>query len=193
MFGSRSARSAFRSRWTIQNMPTSVRVHIDDLPLDSKGPYEIKLTAGVPVEVRPLLDGKPTNLDGVFLLWSDGRSWRKGASPEENGGEHASIIRLAAGQEQRAGRETRWRSGDTLQQDRRLRSDGGRVEDARRAATTEFAHPRVFERQRATARPSRTHCDSNSSPGRRRQSREMDELDRDPARRYVHDRRLAGR
>ena len=58
-------------------------LHID-VPLESKGPYEIKLTPGVPVEIRPLIDGKPTTLDGVFLLWSDGRSWRKGAAPEKS-------------------------------------------------------------------------------------------------------------
>lgn len=57
-------------------------LHID-VPLESKGPYEIKLTSGVPVEVRPLIDGKPTALDSMFLLWSDGRSWRKGVSLEK--------------------------------------------------------------------------------------------------------------
>jgi beta-lactamase regulating signal transducer with metallopeptidase domain len=51
-------------------------LHID-VPLESKGPYEIKLTRGVPVEIRPLIDGKRTSLDDVFLFWSDGRSWRK--------------------------------------------------------------------------------------------------------------------
>ena len=56
-------------------------LHID-VPLESKGPYEIKLTPGVPVEFRPLIDGKPTTLDDVFVLWSDGRSWRNGAALE---------------------------------------------------------------------------------------------------------------
>ncbi len=41
---------------------------------------------GTPVEIRPLIDGKATGLDGVFLFWSDGRSWRKGAAPEKTAG-----------------------------------------------------------------------------------------------------------
>ena len=67
-------------------------VHID-VPLESEKPYEIKLTPGVPVDVRPLIDGRPTNLDGIFLLWSDGRSWRQDGSPKKmaNG-----TLRLAA-------------------------------------------------------------------------------------------------
>ena len=57
-------------------------LHID-VPLESKGPYEIKMTPGVPVDVRPLIDGKPAPLDDVYLLWSDGRSWRKGPWPRK--------------------------------------------------------------------------------------------------------------
>ena len=57
-------------------------LHID-VPLESKGPYEIKLTPGVPVDIRPLINGKPTTLDDVFILWSDGRSWRKGVALEK--------------------------------------------------------------------------------------------------------------
>lgn len=53
------------------------------MPLESKGPYEVKLSRGVPLEIRPFIDGKAISLDGVFLLWSDGRSWRKGVAPEK--------------------------------------------------------------------------------------------------------------
>ncbi len=58
-------------------------LHID-VPLDSKGPYEVKLQSGVPVEIRPLIDGKAISLDSVFLFWSDGRSWRKGPASEKS-------------------------------------------------------------------------------------------------------------
>lgn len=57
-------------------------LHID-VPLEKSGPYEVTLTAGVPLEIRPLVDGKPASLDDVFALWSDGRSWQPGASPEK--------------------------------------------------------------------------------------------------------------
>ena len=57
-------------------------LHID-VPIESGEPYEIKLAAGVPVEIRPLIDGKPTRLDDVFAFWSDGRSWIPGSMPEK--------------------------------------------------------------------------------------------------------------
>ena len=56
--------------------------HID-VPLETKGPYEIKLAGGVPLEIRPLLDNKPADLEDLFALWSDGRSWRPGAAAEK--------------------------------------------------------------------------------------------------------------
>ena len=60
-------------------------LHID-VPPESERPYEIQLPPGVPVEIHPLIDGKAINLDGVLLVWSDGRSWRKGAAPEKMAG-----------------------------------------------------------------------------------------------------------
>ena len=57
-------------------------VHID-VPLEKSEPYEIKLMAGVPLEIRPLIDGMPIELDDVFARWSDGRSWLPGVSPEK--------------------------------------------------------------------------------------------------------------
>jgi beta-lactamase regulating signal transducer with metallopeptidase domain len=60
-------------------------LHVD-VPRKAKGPYEVILTRGVPVEIRPLIDGKAISLDGVFLLWSDGRSWRKGSAPQKTAG-----------------------------------------------------------------------------------------------------------
>jgi hypothetical protein len=50
-------------------------IHIDVL-LETKGPYEVKLEAGVALEVRPLIDGKAVDLANVYAIWSDGRSWK---------------------------------------------------------------------------------------------------------------------
>jgi beta-lactamase regulating signal transducer with metallopeptidase domain len=55
-------------------------LHID-VPLEAKDFYEIKLTAGVPLEVRPMIDGAAAGLDDLFAVWSDGRSWQPGAAP----------------------------------------------------------------------------------------------------------------
>lgn len=43
----------------------------------------IELVRGGHVEVQPLMDGKPANLDGLHALWSDSRSWIPGANPEK--------------------------------------------------------------------------------------------------------------
>jgi hypothetical protein len=57
-------------------------LHID-VPLEAKGPYEITLSDGAPLEVAVTLDGKPADLENVFALWSDGRSWQPGVKPEK--------------------------------------------------------------------------------------------------------------
>ena len=58
-------------------------LHID-VPLEIDGPHAVELTPGVSVEVRPLIDGASADLDDVFTIWSDGRSWQKGAAPEKS-------------------------------------------------------------------------------------------------------------
>ncbi len=55
-------------------------LHVD-VPLESGGPYEITLATGIPVEVRPRVDGQ--SADDIFALWSDGRSWQPGVTPEK--------------------------------------------------------------------------------------------------------------
>ena len=67
------------------------------MPLESKGPYEVKLPPGVPVEIHPLVDGKAISLDGLFLLWSDGRSLRNGAAAEKTAGGSLRISAMPAG------------------------------------------------------------------------------------------------
>ena len=57
-------------------------LHID-VPLETDGPYEVKLVAGVPLQIRPLIHDQPAPLDDLFALWSDGRSWRAGSAPEK--------------------------------------------------------------------------------------------------------------
>jgi hypothetical protein len=53
--------------------------HIE-VPLEADGPHVIKLAAGVPLEIRPTIDGAAADLDNLHVLWSDGRSWRQGAA-----------------------------------------------------------------------------------------------------------------
>ena len=50
-------------------------LHID-VPLETSGPYVVTLSAGVPLEIRALIEGQLAKLDHVFALWSDGRSWQ---------------------------------------------------------------------------------------------------------------------
>lgn len=56
-------------------------IHID-VPLENDSPYEVVLDNGVPVELRPTIDGDLTDMSNLFALWSDGRSWRPGNSVE---------------------------------------------------------------------------------------------------------------
>ena len=58
-------------------------LHID-VPLDINGSHEVELSPGVPLAIRPLIDGAPADLDSVFGLWSDGRSWQPGADPKKS-------------------------------------------------------------------------------------------------------------
>ena len=56
--------------------------HID-VPLESEEPHEVKLTPGVALEIRPRFADQPADLNDLFVLWSDGRSWQAGAAPEK--------------------------------------------------------------------------------------------------------------
>ena len=55
-------------------------LHID-VPHEGGKPHVVTLSAGVPVDVRPLVNGESVDLENVFALWSDGRSWSKDAAP----------------------------------------------------------------------------------------------------------------
>jgi hypothetical protein len=56
-----------------------------DVPLIDQQRYEVKLTRGVPLELRPSIDGNPIDTQSLHVLWSDGRSWRSNASLKRTG------------------------------------------------------------------------------------------------------------
>jgi protocatechuate 3,4-dioxygenase beta subunit len=71
-------------------------LHID-VPLETDAPYEVKLSVGVPLEVRPVIDGKTPDLETIFAAWSDGRSWQPGAAAEKIEGDTLRIPALPPG------------------------------------------------------------------------------------------------
>ncbi len=54
-----------------------------EVPLETKGPYEVKLKPAVRRDGAAKVDGKPASLDNLFVIWSDGRSWLRGSEPEK--------------------------------------------------------------------------------------------------------------
>jgi hypothetical protein len=57
-------------------------LHID-VPLETSGPHVITLTVGIPLAIRPLVDGRAVNADDILAFWSDGRSWLPGVRLEK--------------------------------------------------------------------------------------------------------------
>jgi len=49
-----------------------------DVPTE-KAVHSVNLEQGAPVKIVPLQNGKPAPLEGLYALWSDGRSWQSGA------------------------------------------------------------------------------------------------------------------
>ena len=47
------------------------------LPLAPEDRYEVILQHGTRLEVTPQVEGRPANLENLFAVWSDGRSWRQ--------------------------------------------------------------------------------------------------------------------
>jgi hypothetical protein len=71
--------------------------HID-VPLATKEPYyQIKLTRGASLEIRPLLDGKPADLADLYVLWSDGRSWHNDSPPQKTSSDTFRMPAMAPG------------------------------------------------------------------------------------------------
>ncbi|TWT56296.1 hypothetical protein CA85_42970 [Allorhodopirellula solitaria] len=50
-------------------------IHVD-VPLENESPYEVVLDDAVPIELRPMIDGKPADTSNLYAFWSDGRSGR---------------------------------------------------------------------------------------------------------------------
>lgn len=72
-------------------------VHV---PQEGSGPHIVTLARGATVEVMPILEGRPAELDQVFLLWSDSRSWKPGVSLSrtEAGGMRIPTMSAGAGE-----------------------------------------------------------------------------------------------
>ncbi len=51
------------------------------VPLATQEPHEIKLPPGVPLEVRPMLDGKVASHDNLFIICSEHRSYERDFKP----------------------------------------------------------------------------------------------------------------
>ena len=79
----------------IRTIEVSLRVDhpefafLDDVdvkvPRATQEPYEVKLSAGIAVEIRPMLHGKVASPDNLFALWSDGRSGSPDFTPRVSG------------------------------------------------------------------------------------------------------------
>ena len=52
-----------------------------DVPLERTPPFVVELDRGVPLEVRPRIEGGDASLQDLYALWSDGRSYRPGEGP----------------------------------------------------------------------------------------------------------------
>jgi hypothetical protein len=61
-------------------------------------PHEVVLPRGVTVEVEPIQDGRPADLENLYVLWSDGRSWKPAVVPQVISSRKLRIPPLPAGQ-----------------------------------------------------------------------------------------------
>ncbi len=68
-----------------------------DVPRRETGPHVVKLARGATVEVMPVQEGRPANLNGLYLKWSDDRSWKPGVSPVVTATGGLQIPTMAAG------------------------------------------------------------------------------------------------
>lgn len=64
-------------------------MHIE-VPLDNDEPYVVVLEDAVPIELRPMIDGKPTEASNLYAFWSGVRSGKSGFTLERT----ASTLRL---------------------------------------------------------------------------------------------------
>jgi hypothetical protein len=64
-------------------------IHIE-VPLENDSPHEVVLDDAVPIELRPMIDGKATDTSYLYAYWSDIRAWTPGYTVERT----ASSLRL---------------------------------------------------------------------------------------------------
>ena len=55
------------------------------------------MTRGAQLEIRPLIDNKPAELDDLSVIWSDGRSWQKGVDPVKTDSGTLRLPTMASG------------------------------------------------------------------------------------------------
>ncbi|MEX2171354.1 MAG: Ig-like domain-containing protein [Pirellulales bacterium] len=53
-----------------------------NVPREDDGPHTVTLPRGAVVEIVPIEEGKPAKLEGLYVKWSDGRSWVAGIGPK---------------------------------------------------------------------------------------------------------------
>ena len=68
-----------------------------EVPVTTQEPHEIRLPPGVPVEVRPVLNGEVANHDNLFTICSDGRSFNRGFIPRISADGTVGIAALRPG------------------------------------------------------------------------------------------------
>ncbi|MGD9634670.1 MAG: Ig-like domain-containing protein, partial [Pirellulales bacterium] len=68
-----------------------------DVPLQEAGPHVVKLARGAMVEILPIQEGMPADLHGLYLKWSDSRSWKPGVTPVLTDSGSLRIPTMAAG------------------------------------------------------------------------------------------------
>jgi len=71
-----------------------------NVPRADTAPHTVKLERGARVEIAPIENGKPAPLDGLYALWSDGRSWKSGVQVSKTEDGALRIPNMPAGKGQ---------------------------------------------------------------------------------------------
>lgn len=71
-----------------------------NVPREGDGPHTVTLPRGAVVEIVPIEDGNPAKLEGLYAMWSDGRSWVPGIAPKITDGGALRIPPMPAGKGQ---------------------------------------------------------------------------------------------
>jgi hypothetical protein len=71
-----------------------------NIPRKETGDHVATLQRGAQVEILPTQDGKPAALDGLYVMWSDNRSWDPEARPTPTADSGLQVPTMAAGRGQ---------------------------------------------------------------------------------------------